>query len=202
MQLQQPDSLRRVLDSVFRAPAYRWAQAKDPLAILRRWWAEFKEWLRALQETNPIGYRIFLYAMLAILIAIVLHALWVLYRTVGNPPPERHGSATVERTPRTVAWFRNEAERLATAGRYPEAIQADFLALVLTLDEWKLLRYHPSKTPAEYARESSLAPHAAAEFRDLVHRVYGYAFARWPCGAEEYARWKSQADPERYAAAH
>jgi hypothetical protein len=101
-----------------------------------------------------------------------------------------------------VAWYQQEAEELAAAGRYAEAIQADFLALVLALDARKLLRFHPSKTPAEYANESQLTPAAAAEFRELVRRVYGYAFARWPCDADAYARWRAEADPERYAAAH
>lgn len=202
MDWQRPDSLRRVLDSVFRAPAYRWSEQKDPFAILRRGWIEFKQWLYALREANPLGYKLFVYALLAVLAVILIHALWVFYHTVGTAVREQGGDTSKERAPRTVAWYQQEAEELAAAGRYAEAIQADFLALVLALDARKLLRFHPSKTPAEYANESQLTPAAAAEFRELVRRVYGYAFARWPCDADAYARWRAEADPERYAAAH
>jgi hypothetical protein len=187
---------------VFRAPAYRWSEQKDPFAILRRWWLEFKEWLNLLRESNPLGYRIFVYALLAILLVIVVHALWVLYHTVGTATREPVTGSSHQRAPRTVSWFQHQAQRLAAEGRYAEAIQADFLALVLALDAHKVLRFHPSKTPAEYANESQFPPAVSAEFRELVRRVYGYAFARWPCDAEAYARWRADADPERYASAH
>lgn len=199
---QQPDSLRGVLDSVFAAPAYRWVEQKDAFAIVRRWYAEAQEWLRALRESNPFSYRLILYGMILLVVLIVLHALWVLYRTVGTSSRIGATSSTPDTVRHTVVWFRHESERLAGEGKYAEAIQADFLALVLALDAWKVLRFHPSKTPAEYANESELPPQARAEFRELVHRVYGYAFARWPCGPAEYAQWRAQAAPERYAPAH
>jgi hypothetical protein len=199
---QRPDTLRAVLDSVFAKPAYRWVEHKDAFAVLRRWYAELREWFRALRESNPLSYRLVLYAMLVVVVLIVLHALWELYRTVATSPPDADASSRSDTTARTVAWFQHESARLAAEGRYPDAIQADFLALVLALDARKLLRFHPSKTPAEYANESELSPEARAEFRVLVHRVYGYAFARWPCGPVEYAQWRAQAAPERYAPAH
>jgi hypothetical protein len=202
MEWQQQDNHRAVLDSIFRAPAYRWVEAKDPFAILRRWWVEFKEWLNALQDASPIGYQLFVYALLLILAVALIHTLWVLYHTVGSAARTSEQGTKAERAPRTVAWYQSEASQLAREGRYPEAIQADFLALVLELDARKLLRFHPSKTPAEYANESQLPAGASAEFRELVRGVYGYAFARWPCDAESYARWRADADPERYAAAH
>jgi hypothetical protein len=202
MPWQQPDSLRGVLDSVFAAPAYRWVEQPDAFATLRRWQAELQEWFRALRESNPLSYRLILYAMIFAVVLIVLHSLWVLYRTIGKASRTGEVTSTTETAPRTVAWFQHESERLAAEGKYAEAIQADFLALVLTLDASKMLRFHPSKTPAEYANESELPPRVRAEFRELVHRVYGYAFARWPCGPAEYAQWRAQAAPERYAAAH
>lgn len=199
---QQPDSLRGVLDSVYAAPAYRWVEQKDAFAILRRWYAELQEWFRALRESNPLSYRLILYAMIIVVALVVLHALWVLYHTVGKATRDGEVTPKADTAPRTVTWFQHESKRLAAEGKYAEAIQADFLALVLALDARKLLRFHPSKTPAEYANESELPPEARAEFRALVQRVYGYAFARWPCGPAEYAQWRAQAAPERYAAAH
>jgi hypothetical protein len=46
-----------------------------------------------------------------------------------------------------------------------------------------------------------LAPPGREAFRELVRALYGYAFARWPCGAAEFDRWRQWAAPERYAGA-
>jgi hypothetical protein len=93
------------------------------------------------------------------------------------------------------------ALRLAGAGRYPEAMQRDFQALALELDQRGLLRFHPSKTPQEYSAEVKLADTDRAAFRDLVRALYGYAFARRPCGPDDFAAWHARARPERYAPA-
>jgi hypothetical protein len=107
------------------------------------------------------------------------------------PPPPR----------RDQAWYRGEADRLAGLGRYAEAMQYDFLALVLALDAASLVRFHPSKTPGEYTREARLSPEAGARFRALVRDLYGYVFARRACGPREFETWRILAAPERYAPA-
>jgi len=73
------------------------------------------------------------------------------------------------------------------------------LLLVLALDAFRLLKFHPGKTPAEYGMEARLAGEAREEFRELVRKLYGYAFARRPCGPADFAAWRAQAAPERYA---
>jgi hypothetical protein len=196
------DSLRAVLDSVFAAPEYRWAARPSPLGFLKRWLERLAGWLLALREAHPLGFRLFLVALGIALIVILVHAGWVLLHTI------RPGGATGKDLAREAlprrdqAWYRREADRLAALGRYAEAIQADFLALVLALDAFQLLHFHPGKTPAEYTREARLSPPARDEFRELVGSLYGYAFARWPCGPAEFAGWRARAAPERYARAH
>ncbi|HWA15949.1 MAG TPA: hypothetical protein VG817_05940, partial [Gemmatimonadales bacterium] len=150
------DSLRRVLDTVFAQPEYQWARP-SPFAILGRWWRALVEWLAGLESTQPGLYWFLFYLMLAVLLAILLHAVIVFSRTIraahrlsaADPPPlaRRRGAA----------WYREEALRLARMGRYPEAMQHDFLGLVLELDEQQVLRYHPSKTPGEYTREARMS---------------------------------------------
>ena len=98
-------------------------------------------------------------------------------------------------------WYRGEAERLAKAERFREAVQADFLGLILELDERRLVRFQPSKTPGEYAAEPGLADPARQALQHLVRLLYGYAFARLPCGAGEFGAWRELARPERYAPA-
>jgi hypothetical protein len=201
MTLQHPDSLRAVLDSVFAAPEYRWVRRAEPLAALRHALLAIREWFQHLQDAQPLLYRIVVYLLIAGMLALVGHAVWRFFtevRSSGATDGDRPQGAPR----RDEGWYRAEADRLARAGRFAEAIQADFLALVLALDARHQLRFHPSKTPAEYARDPQLAPIAREEFRDLVRRLYGYAFARVPCGAADYSDWRERAAPDRYAPAN
>jgi hypothetical protein len=196
----QQDSLRGVLDSVFAAPDYVWVERTPPLAFLARWLEGFTRWLYATREAHPVGFQLVLGALVILLVLILVHAGWILFHTIRGTAS---ASIRLSETPvrRDRAWYRREADRLAGQGRYVEAMQAEFLALVLALEAAELLRFHPSKTPAEYGRESRLSPSAREEFRELVRALYGYAFARWPCGPGDFAGWRARALPERYARA-
>lgn len=198
---QHPDSLRAVLDSVFAAPAYQWVQRPDPFAALKRARDAIWHWFANLHDSHPLGFRVVMYVLVLAMLAIVIHAAWAFFSTVRSADTSL-ADARRGFIPRDQVWYRREADRLAAAGRFTEAIQADFLALVLALDARSVLRFHPSKTPGEYARESRLAPGAREEFRDLVRRLYRYAFARSPCGPAEFADWRERAAPERYASAN
>lgn len=197
----QSDSLRAVLDSVFAAPDYLWVERTPPLAFLSRWLEGLARWLQATREAHPLGFRLLLGALVILLVLILVHAGWILFHTIRGSAsgPQPTGDTMLRRD---HAWYRREADRLAGQGRYVEAMQADFLALVLALEAADLLRFHPAKTPAEYSRESRLAPSARVEFRELVRTLYGYAFARWPCGPGDFASWRARAEPERYARAY
>jgi hypothetical protein len=197
----QQDSLRAVLDSVFASPDYRWVERRRPLAFLTDWLGALQRWLQTLREGHPLEYRLFLAALVVVFVAIVVHAAWVLLGTLRSGVAARGGVSGPAAPPRDEAWYRREADRLAAAGRFVEAIQADFLALVLALDASGLLRFHPGTTPAEYSAASRLDPAARAEFRELVAALYGFAFARWPCGPDDFARWRARTTPERYAPA-
>jgi hypothetical protein len=195
------DSLRQVLDSVFAQPMYQWARP-SPFAILGKWWRALLAWLAGLESTRPGLYWFLFYLMLALLLAILLHAAIVFARTVrASHRLSEAGPAPAART-RGSGWYRAEALRLAAAGRYPEAMQHDFLGLVLELDQQRLLKYHPSKTPGEYTREVQLTEAGRGAFRDLVGSLYRFAFARVPCAPGDFAAWQRDARPERYAAAH
>ena len=198
-----PDSLRAVLDSVFAGRAYQWVDHPHPLAFLIRWWYDFKRWLAGLEQTEPTLYWAIVWILIAILAAVLVHALWVLARTLkaAGAPAEAGEKRSVPEV-RGAAWYRREAQRLAREGRYPEAMQADFLGLVLELDQRGVLKFHPSKTPNEYSYEVGTAESARAAFRDLVRALYGFAFAGRPCGPEDFAVWHERSVAEQYAAAH
>jgi Domain of unknown function (DUF4129) len=197
------DSLRAVLDSVFADPAYRWVDRPHPLAFLARWWDAARRWLLGLEQSQPTLYWLVVWLLIGVLVVIVVHAFWVMAETLRAAGAPAEGG-TREATPevRGAAWYRREARDLAREGRYPEAMQADFLGLVLELDQRRVLRFHPSKTPGEYTGEAQLGEPARSAFRDLVRSLYRYAFAREPCGPEDFAAWLERSGVDRYAAAH
>jgi hypothetical protein len=204
LQVEAPaDSLRAVLDSVFAGQAYDWVERAHPLAFLGRWWSALKRWLFGLEQSQPMVYWLIVSLLVALLVAILVHAVWVMARTLrAAGAPTEAGSGGPAPEVRGAAWYRREAQRLARERRYPEAMQADFLGLVLELDQRGVLRFHPSKTPNEYTYEARLAEPARAAFRDLVRALYRYAFARAPCGPDDFDAWRVRTAAEQYAAAH
>ncbi len=197
------DSLRRVLDSVFAGPDYQWVQPPRPLAFLGRWWDRLGSWLDHFQATNPQLFEYFFWGLILLLVLIFVHGGYVLARTLRTAAAGEHPSTAVPRPDvRDVRWHRREADRLAGQGRYAEACQAAFLALVLDLDDRSLVRFHPSKTPNEYTYEGWLAATERERLRELVRALYTFAFAGRPCGAEDYRAWRELAAGEWRATAH
>jgi hypothetical protein len=199
--MQSPDSLRTVLDSVFSTPAYRWVEPTDPFATLRRRFAELVDWIKHLEANSPPLYYLVIGVLVVVLVALLVHIVWLVVQTLRAPAAVAAvAPESVER--RDAAWYRQEADRLAGEARYREAVQADFLALVLTLDAWGAVQFHPSKTPAEYVSEPALRGAARDDFRALVRQLYRIVFGGESCDAATYREWRRHAAPERYAAAH
>jgi hypothetical protein len=195
------DTLRNALDSVFAAPAYRWETREDPFGPIRRAWLLATDYLDRLRHTNPQAFRALTWLLAVVLVLILAHAAWVSIKTV------RAGSRRVQRdvagpstVPRDAAWYARESSRLAAAGEYVAAMQADFLRLVLELDGRRVMRYHPSKTPSEYVRDAALTESGRAALRSLVREMYVHAFAHVPLDRDGYDRWRSRAVAEHYAA--
>jgi len=199
--MMRADSLRAVLDSVFAAPEYRWVEHPESYATLRHWMRVGQQWLFDLRDSHPGAFRLLLAGMILLVVASFAHAGWIFLQTVRAAAQGGPGVTSAPVLRRDQTWYRVEADRLASLGRYAEAMQYDFLALVLALDASSLVRFHPSKTPREYSREARLAPEAREEFRALVGTLYAYVFARRPCGPGEFAEWRARAAPERYAPA-
>ncbi|HWA57868.1 MAG TPA: DUF4129 domain-containing protein [Gemmatimonadales bacterium] len=197
------DSLRAVLDSVFAGSAYEWVEPTNPLAFLSRWWTAFLRWLSGMEQHQPLLYWALVWILTAILAAIVVHAVYIMAQTLkAASAPAAASTALATPAIRGAGWYRREAQRLAAQGRFAEAMQADFLGLVLELDQRGTLQFHPSKTPYEYSGEVRAAEAARAAFASLVHSLYGVAFGGEPCGAEDFQRWLEQSRAERYAPSH
>src|SRR5512147_1797136 len=181
------DSLRAVLDSTFSASAYQWVERPNLLRPLQLWWNRLISWLSGLSERAPGLYWLLIVALSVLLVAIVVHAVWVVVQTMraaGAPEGGHDEPSTPEL--RGASWYRQQARRLAAEGRYVEAMQADFLGLVLELDQLGALQFHPSKTPYEYSAEVKGGAPVRAALRELAGSLYHYAFAREPCGQDDF----------------
>ena len=197
-----PDSLRGILDSVFASNAYAWRPQDEAGTVIVRYWRRLLEWLASLQEANPLLFKLLVAALVLVLLGILGHALWLLVRTV------RGAALTVsDSTPeapagrRNAAWYLTAADRAAADGHFAAALQLAFVGVALTLDDRGLLRYHPSKTPAECSREARLVPEDRTRLGALVRTLYTCAFGGARCGPAEYAAWRELAAGEWHAPA-
>lgn len=198
-----PASLRTVLDTVFAAPVYQWAEIPAPLRILREWWRKLGDWLEALHAGNPAVFRVLMALLLLALVLLLAHAAWVVWNTVrGGGGPDADAPAAGRGPTRDAAWHYREADRAAAEGRINEALQLAFVGLAFTLESQGLLRYHPSKTPAECAREADLSGPDRERLRGMVGTLYACVFGGRSCAPGDYRRWRDAGAMAWNASAH
>lgn len=203
-----PDAarLRAVLDSVFAGPAYRWIERPRPLRALDEWWRWLGDWLETARAGHPTAFRVLVVALVASVVAILVHGAWVAGRTAreaardAGRPAEEPGPGRASE-PRDLSWYQLAADRALAAGRVTDALQLAFVALALTLERQGVLGYQSSMTPAECVRAVRLTEPDRARLGGLVGSLYGYAFGGQPCGPEDYHRWRAAGDPPWHAAA-
>lgn len=181
------DSLRQALDRVFAGPEYQWVQQQHGLlSWLGRQWQRLVSWLDALSQNHPLGFNLLLAALVVALIAILVHIGYVMWRIVR--PHARAmtaampGAGIVMDARAHIA----RAEELARVGRYAEALAHRFLAALLELDRRQILRFHLSKTPAEYVAEAKLDAPGREKLASLVTQLYRHLFGAVPCDEAEY----------------
>ncbi len=196
------DSLRAALDSVFRSPAYDWRPPDAAAAWLTEHVRAFLAWLDSLRTLNPLAYRAFITVLVLVLLAIILHAVWILVRTARQAEQGADTDTAPAPAARGEAWYDAEADRLAEEGRFAEAVQAAFVALARRLDALGLLQYHASLTPAECAREARLSENDRSRLKRLVAELYRVAFGSGDFGADDYRRWRREAGGGWHAPAH
>lgn len=197
------DRYRAVLDSIFATEPYQWTPPPPLLQLLSDWWRRLAAWLEGLRSDNPLLFRAFLVAVLLVWILIFSHAAWLVWRTVrGAAQAERAPAAPAAGERRDADWYSRAADRAAEEGRLTEALQLAFVALALTLEAGGLLKYHPSKTPAECAREARLSGADRDRLRSLVRTLYASAFGGRVVAPEDYRRWRELGAGPWHAAAH
>lgn len=182
-----PDSLQRALAEVFARPAYDWVEAASLRSWIADWFRSIRDWLNTLEQSNPALFKLLIGALLLLLVALLVHIGYVLWRILRRVPEP---AATPGFVKGPVVWdaaaHLAHAEALAAAGRWVEALGHRFQALVLELDRRRAVRFHPSKTPAEYVGEAALDARGRQSLVDVVARLYRHVFGAAPCDAECY----------------
>jgi hypothetical protein len=183
-----------VVAEVFAKPEYRWIEHRRVASWLVRAWTDIVAWLGRLETHHPVVFKVGLTLVVVLLIVLLVHIGYVLWRIV--QPAVRSGRAAPVITGGVVmdaAGHLRRAEELAAAGRYAEALGHRFLAVVLELDHRKALRFHASKTPAEYVGEARLSAEGRASLAALVAQLYRHLFGAVPCAADDYRAFRAAA---------
>jgi hypothetical protein len=185
--LQSPpaDSLRAVLRRIYDAPEYEWQEARDRFAFLRELHAALLDWLQGFQESHPVAYLIFLGVLSALLLAILAHFGYLVWRSLKPRALSEPDVAQAAGGRRDAVWHLEEARRLVREGHHAEALAHRFTALLLELEARKALVFHPSKTPAEYVGEARLDEVGRSTLTGLVATLYRHLFGGAPCSLDQ-----------------
>jgi hypothetical protein len=175
--------VRAALDEVFSAERYQWNVPPDPWRWLRDLIREVTAWFSRLEVEHPGVYYVLVVALAALFVAILVHMgylTWVAFRTREDERSAAHESV---REVRDAAWHMRRALELEDAGAFAESLAHRFAALVHLLDRKKVIRAHPSKTPAEYLLEARLDPPGREAFEGVVRWLYDHLFGGRPLDA-------------------
>lgn len=183
LQAVPADSIRRAVREVFTRGEYRWAPQTKPL----HWFQSLWQWFTRFTTAHPDASKIVFVVCLLLLIALLTHlgyTVWRIYRvTVQSPAPVIPGTLVA---PLDARAHLERADALARSGRFTEALAHRFAALLLELDRADALKFHPSKTPAEYVQEARVSTEERSALSVLVARLYRHVFGMEPCDEQCY----------------
>ncbi|WP_019629166.1 DUF4129 domain-containing protein [Actinomadura atramentaria] len=187
------DQARELARRELEKPVYH----RDDPSWLERTWQRFSEWLQGLLHRASApgshgtgGGWVSLLVILLIAAALIAAIVWLM-RGRRNPRAARpallDGAGTA-----TALDHRVNAERLAAAGRWPEAIRERLLAVARDLEERAVVGPRPGRTADELAREAGAAlPDLAADLRAGVRIFDDVWYGDRPGGPDAYARLRA-----------
>ena len=181
---------------MFARPTYRWTtEGRSPLEWLAEQIGRFLDWLGKTEANHPAVFQAMLVVLVVALIGVLTHMGYVVWR-ITRPTAQTgsRGSGPTGLRLEDARAHRERADRLAREGRYAEALAHRFIAMLLDLDRDEALKFHPSKTPAEYVGEARLDAAGRAALGELVARLYGHLFGASPCDERTYREFAVQTD--------
>jgi hypothetical protein len=180
--------------AVFSRPEFHWVERRRVLGWLANLWNNVIEWLDRLAEQHPVGYTVGLIIIIVLVVMLLTHIAYVVWRivrpAVATPKATSAGTGVIVDAATHLAY----ANELARAGRFTEALAHRFLAVLLELERLKALRFHASKTPAEYVGEARLDDPGRATLAALVAQLYRHLFGAVPCAESEYRQFGAAAE--------
>ncbi|MDP3911550.1 MAG: DUF4129 domain-containing protein [Gemmatimonadales bacterium] len=182
------------MGDVFARPEYQWVERRRPLLWLRNLWRSLLDWVNGLADNHPLGFNLLLWVAVILLLLLLVHIGYVLWRIVQPTARTPRETGTGKPVLTDAAAHLARAAELARAGRFAEALGHRFLAVVLELERREALRFHASKTPAEYVGELRLDETGRATFAGLVGTLYRHLFGAVPCDEGEYRAFGATAD--------
>ena len=181
----------------FQPPRLTWRDwVMQRIARAFSWIGEHMQWLRGLQDTNPIVFWVIVGWLVLALAALVAHIVWTAIQVArrgdgGGAVAEKAGST--RQRPRTVADWEAEAARLAAEGRLREAAAALYQSLLLRLDALGAVRWDASKTPGDYRREARKSPEASRMLGGFLRLFEPVAFGGRDLDAAGWERLRAAA---------
>jgi uncharacterized protein DUF4129 len=190
------DAIHDTVAAIARQPAYSTSIKRS---LFGRFLNLIFDWLRDLRELLGGSRSARLIVMVAVAsMVIVIVARIVVARRIDQGRTRERGRGGAART-RTDSWAR--ARELATAGDHVAACHALYAAVVDDLARAGALRFHPSKTSGDYARElARRSSRAAPNFLVFARQFEHIAFGTGAAGADDFARLASAAERVRPAA--
>ncbi len=186
------DSIETVLADVFMAPEYQW-RSPNLLSKLGEYWGSVMAAFGALENAHPIAYWVLLGVLTVVLIAILSHFGYILWR-VFHPLDGKKRLTMQKAAPiRDIDWYLRESQRAVADGRFVEAMAHRFRAMALILNRRHALSFHPSKTPAEYLAEARLGKADKGMLGDLVEVLYKHLFGGLSCAEHDAVRFDESA---------
>ena len=192
----EPERVRSVVEGVLAEPEF--SRGESWTAVLQRYLLSLIEAVGEFFEGLPGWIRwVLLIWMVATLVAIILHLVWVLYQSMrgaGSAAPARRRGGPREwlgvRDLEFDSVYRRAAA-LREAGRWAEAVRHYYVASLLWLERCGAVAFEPSKTTRDYLAELTPRPRLRALFAPLTEAFERMAYGGAPAterGCGEAAR--------------
>jgi hypothetical protein len=185
-------AVRDTIDAVFAAAEFNRAQAPPLFVRFISWLGDRIAELRQLAAQSPVLYYLLIGTAAAVVLAVVLRALWLAQlrregRLPGLVPPRTGGRAAGD------PWLL--AQRAAAAGDFTTAAHHLYAAIIEAAARRGAVRPHPSKTIGDYVREARARASSAllAPFRDFARAYEVVIYGSGHCDRDRYERLRALA---------
>ncbi len=192
----QPPELHTRLSEILAKPEYQqdvpqwWDRISQPL---RRIVSKILQFLfgnpfwENLRGTSPILYWILVIVLIAAVVALTAHILWMIASAFRPKPKRRQPREQLPSARLSPDALRQAARRAAAEGDYAQALRYLYESLISYLDRQGILVYDRAATNWDYLRQLRDDSDLADLLRPLNNVVDGAWYGKRPVDAGEFA---------------